>query len=244
MFVSRPRIAVVTEQEPPDPDTALSAGIALYADGEYHAAHDPWEAVWLDLDAETDPEDERFFHGLIQLTASIFHARDGNLDGATGLAESAGDYLAPLPETHRGVALDDPRAFCRRLATDPELIERADPPALTLHGRPVSYLDLSIPAMTLAAEAVAEEYGYDESVAVSAGEFAARDAEDAVETPALASGEGGSPAPNANDSRFATFLIDFLTQPESRGIIYRRLTDHVERRRQANADVAGLFDVE
>lgn len=234
----------MSDQEPPDPETALSAGIALYADGEYHAAHDPWEAVWLDLDAETDPEDERFFHGLIQLTAAVHHARAYNFDGATGLAESAGDYLAPLPETYRGVSLDGPRAFCRRLETDPELIERADPPSLRLHGRPVSYLDLSIPAMGLAAAAIAEEYGYDESLLVSAGEFAAVDTDGAVETPALASGEGGSPAPNSNSSRFATFLVDFLTQPESRGIIAQRLGEHVERRRQANADVAGLFDVE
>lgn len=234
----------MTDQEPPDPEAALSAGIALYADSEYHAAHDPWEAVWLDLDGETDPEDGRFFQGLIQLTAALYHARDGNLDGATGLAESARDYLAPLPATYRGVALDGARTFCRQLATDPELIERTAPPELTLHGRPVSYVDLSIPAMALAAEAVAEEYGYDESIVVSAGEFAVADADDAVETPALASGAGGSPAPTSNGSRFATFLVDFLTQPESRGIITQRLTEHVERRRHANADVVGLFDTE
>ncbi|MFB6176239.1 MAG: DUF309 domain-containing protein [Halobaculum sp.] len=234
----------MSDQESPDPETALAAGIALYADGEYHAAHDPWEAVWLDLDAETAPEDERLFHGLVQVTAAVYHARDGNFEGATGLAESASDYLEPLSPNHRGVESTGIREFCDRLVTDPELIERAEPPEIRLHGRPVSYLDLSIPAMTLAAEAIAEEYGYDESVVTSAGAFAETDAEDAVETPALASGEAGSPAPNANDSRFATFLLDFLTQPENRGIIFQRLREHVERRRQANADVTGLFDVE
>ncbi|PSQ33570.1 DUF309 domain-containing protein [Halobacteriales archaeon SW_10_68_16] len=63
----------------------LRAGVAIYNAGGHHAAHDAWEDHWLGLDAGTD--DERFLHGLIQFTAAVYHARNRNWSGATGLAE-------------------------------------------------------------------------------------------------------------------------------------------------------------
>ncbi|MFC6725607.1 DUF309 domain-containing protein, partial [Halobium palmae] len=35
-------------------DDALRAGVAIYNAGDYHAAHDAWEDVWLDLPEGTD----------------------------------------------------------------------------------------------------------------------------------------------------------------------------------------------
>ena len=76
-------------------EAALRAGVAIYNAGEFHAAHDAWEAEWLGLDDGTD--DERLLHGLIQFTAVVHHARERNWSGAVGLAESAGEYLADHP---------------------------------------------------------------------------------------------------------------------------------------------------
>ncbi len=39
----------------------LRAGAAIYNDGYYHAAHDAWEARWLECEDGTD--DERLLHG-------------------------------------------------------------------------------------------------------------------------------------------------------------------------------------
>lgn len=105
-------------------DAALRAGIAVYNADYYHAAHDAWEAEWLDCEAG---DDERFLQGLIQFTAAVHHAANRNWDGAVGLCDSASDYLDGLPTAYRGTNVDDVRAYLVALGSDPERIERASP---------------------------------------------------------------------------------------------------------------------
>ncbi|MFB6194431.1 MAG: DUF309 domain-containing protein [Halobaculum sp.] len=222
--------------EPPDESelrAALRAGAALYTAGEYHAAHDPWEAVWLRLDGP----DERLFHGAIQLTAAIYHARDRNWSGAAGLAESAREYLA-LGERRRGVELQPLREFCRRLAADPSLIERRPPPAFRVSGSVVRYESLSPAGVALAAEALAEEEGYDVSVTLDAARFARADRARVERETAPGGEERGEP----EDTEFTRFLRAFLTESARRGVVFDRLTAHVERRRREREDVRGLFE--
>ncbi|WP_089693749.1 DUF309 domain-containing protein [Halogranum gelatinilyticum] len=203
-------------------DDALRAGVAVYNVGEYHAAHDAWEDEWLGLADGTD--DERLLHGLIQFTAAVYHARRGNWSGATGLAESAGEYLSGLPATSHGVDLDVVRDYLAALEADPERVERAAPPKLTVEGDAVTPRDLDFAAAALAAEIVAEEYDrYDESV-VAAGIDYAREELGSAQT------------------RFITFVMDFAADVEHRDIIYQRLSEHVERRQHKKRDVEGLFD--
>lgn len=218
---------------PSDRETlaALPAGAALYQAGEYHAAHDPWESVWLTL---PDGADERLFHGLIQVTAAIYHAGHGNWSGAGGLAESAVGYLdglaGPDPtagesaSSHRGVAVAPLIAFCQRLAADPRVIERREPPPLRIEGEAPTYGTLSPRAVALAAEAIAEEYGYDASVVTDAAEFARADR----------SGDTG-------ETTFTRLLRATLDE-RGRAVAFDRLTSHVERRRQERADLDGLFE--
>jgi predicted metal-dependent hydrolase len=204
-------------------ETHLRAGIAIYNAGEYHAAHDAWEDYWLDLESGTD--DEQFLHGLIQFTAAVYHARNGNWSGATGLAESARDYLGVLPETYRQVNVAAVRRYLDSLDADPERIERAAPPALREGGRAIQPTDLELDATTVAAEVLAEVYGFEESVIERAGRYATTDIED-----------------DTTRSPFVTFLFDFVREPETRPIVMQRLTEHVQRRTQREDDVAGLFD--
>lgn len=208
-------------------ETALEAGAALAAAGEYHAAHDPLEAVWLAVEAG---DDERLLHGLIQFTAAVHHARRGNWSGAAGLGESADGYLADVSAS-RGVELRPIRAFCRQLAADPAVIERREPPAIAIDGGAVDYETLPAPAVWAAGEAIAAEYGYDESVVADAVEFARADRERSV----------GS-ATDETDDTFTRFLRAFLLAAADRGVVFERLAGHVERRRQERDDVAGLFD--
>ncbi|WP_435144913.1 DUF309 domain-containing protein [Halobaculum sp. P14] len=205
-----------------DDDTAaLRAGVALFNAGEYHAAHDPWETAWLAL-PDDDP-DEPLFHGLIQFTAAVHHARGRNWTGAVGLAAGARDYLGPLPDRHRGVDVAAVRAAVRALEADPERVERAPTAPLTHDGDELGYADLSLQAAAAAADAVAAEYGYDDDVVADAARYAELESE-------------------RGRSRFAALLFDFLTEEAGRGFIHGRLTDLVAQRRRKEEDVTGLFD--
>jgi predicted metal-dependent hydrolase len=202
-------------------DAHLRAGIAVYNAGRYHAAHDAWEDYWLDL---PDGDDERFLHGLIQFTAVVHHATGENWSGAQGLAESAGEYLADLPADYRGVNLDTVRPFLARVAEDPESVDWDAPPKLTHEGTVVEYEDLDFEAMAVAAEVLAEADGYDEGVVADAIEYARRELDER--------GEGG----------FVGQLFSFVQESDNRGFVYAHLANHVERERQKDDDVAGLFD--
>jgi hypothetical protein len=203
-------------------DAQLRAGVAVYNAGHHHAAHDAWEERWLDLD---EGDDERFLHGLIQFTAAVHHARSRNWSGATGLADSAGDYLADLPSDYRGVNVGAVRAYLGALERDPERVERAPAPSLTYEGVALALADLDLDASIAAAEVLAEDLGYDEGVIERAVEYARTD---------LESGEEGS--------QFVTFVLDFVRDPDSRPIVAQRLSEHVDRRERRESDVNGLFD--
>ncbi|MFC6716234.1 DUF309 domain-containing protein [Natrialbaceae archaeon GCM10025810] len=201
---------------------ALRAGAAVYNAGYYHAAHDAWEARWLDLESGTD--DERLLHGLIQFTAAVHHARNRNWQGAVGLAESARAYLDGLPSTDREVALTPIRAFLERLADDPELIERRRPIALEVGGTAPTLADLGFAETAVAAGVLAEALEFDEEPVERARAYAEADLE-----------------AGRDDSRFITLLFDFVREEEHRGLIYQRLREHVELRRSREEDVEGLF---
>jgi hypothetical protein len=203
-------------------DAALRAGIALYNAGEYHAAHDPWEGEWLELEAGTD--DERLLHGLVQFTAAIHHGRGRNWSGATGLATSAGDYLDGLDSPSRGVAVAPIRRALATLAADPEVVERRRPPPIRYEGRVLELADLRFEAAAAAATALAAEYDYDLAVVDRAVDFAREE----VDT--------------GDRTLFTATLMEFVTAGADRGLAYRRLADHVDRRRREYDDVDGLFD--
>lgn len=200
---------------------SLEAGIAVYNSGRYHAAHDAWEGYWLDLDAG---DDERFLHGLIQFTAAIHHATRRNWEGATGLAESAREYLASLPADYRDVNVGAVREYLAALYADPERIERAPPLSLTYDGRALGLSDLGFAASTVVAGVFAEESEYDEELLARAVEYARRDIEAGDET-----------------SPFVTLTLDFAREPSSRNIAYQRLCEHTDRRDARESDVEGLF---
>ena len=202
-------------------DTALRAGIALYTAGEAHAAHEPWEETWLELSAG---DDERLFHGLIQFTAAVYHARQRNWDGAVGLAGHAQQYLTPLATTHRGINTDSVVTALQGLEADPERIERGPAPSLQYRGRQLTAADLEIEGITTAAGVVAEAYdGYDTAVVETAIDYAREEA-------------------TGSQAKFIRLLASFVDDRGHRGIVYNRLRQNVERRQAKRDDVAGLFE--
>ncbi|AFO59493.1 hypothetical protein NJ7G_4278 [Natrinema sp. J7-2] len=200
----------------------LRAGVAVFNDSHYHAAHDAWEERWLDLKSGSD--DERLLHGLIQYSGAVYHAREGNWEGAVGLAASGGGYLAELPADYRELRLGPVRSFLARLAADPEILERRGPVQIEHEGTLPTLSALGFEPMAIAAVVLAEAFGYDEEPVARARTYARQDLE-----------------AGADDSTFITLLFDFVREDENRGIIYQRLTDHVGRRRAREEDVTGLF---
>jgi len=202
-------------------ESSLRAGVALYTAGDYHAAHEPWEDVWLDL---PDGEDERLLHGLIQFTAAIYHARQHNWSGAVGLATQAQSYLDSLPPTHRGIDTEAVTTALGELEADPERIERGPTPPLLYDGHRLTAADLSIDGITIAADAVADEYdSYDAAHIEAAIDFAHAEA-------------------TGTESKFVGLLTAFVDDRDNRAIVYDRVRQNVERRQAKVDDVSGLFE--
>jgi hypothetical protein len=204
-------------------DDALRGGAAVYAAGEYHAAHDAWEATWLALE---DGPDRDLLQGLIQLSVAVHHARHHNWSGARGLARSARRYLDGLEGDdgpgRRGVAVAPVRAYLATLAADPEVIERRLPVRLLVDGEPVAAEDLRLDALAVAADVVAEEYG-DEALIERAVRYAREDV-----------AEGGT-------SPLVDLLVAYV-RDGAPAAVRQRLDDRVRRRRSRERDVEGLFD--
>ena len=209
-------------------DSYLRAGIAIFNAGEYHTAHDAWEEHWLEL--ESGDDDELFLHGLIQYTAAVYHARNRNWGGTTGLAESAVEYLKHLPAEYRGVNIGPVRSYLGTLGSDPEFIERRHPLRLRLDGVALAPDDLGFEATAVAADCLAEERG-DEELIEQATEFARRDLDGTDD-----------PLRGETDSPFIPLVFDYVREPAHRGVVLQRLEGHVERRLARERDVSGLFE--
>ncbi|WP_144927110.1 DUF309 domain-containing protein [Halorubrum salsamenti] len=218
-MTDRDRGSDTADAGPPVP-AALRAGVALFNEGHVLAAHDPWEAAWLPLEGG---EDERLLHGLIATAAATHHAAARNWSGAVGCAGNAEKYLDGIGPAPRGVDVEPVRDWCRRLAADPEAIERTLPPTIRIGGAAPRFGDLDLPAALLAAPALAD--------AVAPGD------EETFETAAaLAREERGT-----GRTTFAELLFAFLRTPDARPQVAARLADHVELVERKRRDVDDLF---
>ena len=197
----------------------VRAGVAIFNTGEWHAAHDAWEDKWLALEADTP--DERFLHGLIQYTAACYHLRTENWAGASGLAESALDYLDGLDDEHRGVALVEPRGMLSRMAGNPSTVDPDAVPPLRYDGTAIGLADLEPPACMIAGEVLAEEWA---------------DVDPELLTDAINRWE------KRRDPRIESYVTAFLTAGDDRGIVIDRLRRYLEREAARADDVARLFD--
>jgi hypothetical protein len=77
--------------------------------GDYFAAHEALEHVWL---RAAEPE-KTFLKGLIHVAVALCHYRRGNGHGARVKYASALRYLEPYPEAYLGVAVEPLRRRLR-----------------------------------------------------------------------------------------------------------------------------------
>jgi predicted metal-dependent hydrolase len=94
---------------------ALAEGLRLYDAGEYFAAHEAWEDVWL---RAQEPE-KMFLQGLIQVTAAFHHLQRNNPQGTAQLLQAALGRLERYPARFIGISVaslcDDIRECLRAL---------------------------------------------------------------------------------------------------------------------------------
>jgi predicted metal-dependent hydrolase len=80
-------------------ERVLAEGVRLFNAGEYHAAHEAFEKLWLGNEAG----DADFFKGLVQASIALHHFRRGELEGARKLYSGHRRLLAPFLPRHRGL---------------------------------------------------------------------------------------------------------------------------------------------
>jgi predicted metal-dependent hydrolase len=81
---------------------ALAEGLRLYDAGEFFAAHEAWESVWLPAQ---EPE-KTFLQGLIQVTAAFHHWQRENRLGTSRLLRAALGRLERYPACFGGISVD------------------------------------------------------------------------------------------------------------------------------------------
>lgn len=69
------------------------AGIDLYNEGEFHAAHDAWEERWVD---EAGPREKLFLQALIQSAVVFHHLEIGRPGAARRMYHAAREKFARL----------------------------------------------------------------------------------------------------------------------------------------------------
>jgi predicted metal-dependent hydrolase len=80
---------------------ALAEGLRRYDAGEFFAAHEAWETVWL----EALEPDKTFLQGLIQVTAAFHHLQRKNPLGTRRLLHAALRRLEPYSACFGGISV-------------------------------------------------------------------------------------------------------------------------------------------
>jgi uncharacterized protein len=93
----------------------LAEGLRLYDAGEFFAAHEAWESVWL---RAQEPE-KMFLQGLIQVTAAFHHLQRNNPQGTARLLKAALGRLERYPQVFGDMSVtslcDDIREWLQAL---------------------------------------------------------------------------------------------------------------------------------
>jgi len=95
----------------------LAEGLRRYRAGQFFAAHEAWEGVWLECQ---EPE-KMFLQGLIQVTAAFHHLQRNNPRGTALLLQAALGRLERYPTRFGGISVallcNDIREWLQALET-------------------------------------------------------------------------------------------------------------------------------
>jgi len=80
---------------------ALAEGLRRYHAGQFFAAHEAWESVWL----ESEEPEKMFLQGLIQVTAAFHHLQRNNRRGTALLLQAALGRFERYPARFGGISV-------------------------------------------------------------------------------------------------------------------------------------------
>ena len=108
-------------------EDGLAEGLQRYRAGEFFAAHENWEEVWLELEGA----EKTFLQSLIQVAAAFHHLQRGNRQGTKSLLKAALGRLDPYPALFGGICVtrlcEELREWLRALEAGDELSELSFP---------------------------------------------------------------------------------------------------------------------
>ena len=78
-------------------NTLYNEGKKDFIDGKYYEAHEIWEDLWSDYYLK----DRKFIQGLIQLSVSFVHLKNGNMIGAKSLLKKSQAKFLGYEGVHR-----------------------------------------------------------------------------------------------------------------------------------------------
>ena len=84
-------------------EALFQKGLMEYEKGDYFEAHEAWEDLWSDYNLT----DRKFIQGLIQLSVSFVHLRNGNMNGARSLLKKCSEKFQPYQHLQRGINMDE-----------------------------------------------------------------------------------------------------------------------------------------
>lgn len=94
-------------------EEALAAARWLWDEQRFFEAHECLEDVW-----HHAPEDDRaFWQGVIQVAVACVHHQRDNPAGVVASCAKAARNLAPFPDVHHGIDVDELRVFCDGVAS-------------------------------------------------------------------------------------------------------------------------------
>jgi hypothetical protein len=97
---------------------AFLLGIEQFNRGEFFAAHETWETIWL----AAAGQDKNFLQATIQLAAAFHHWKNENQRGTLSLLRRALEKLSELPGSYWGIRVDHLReeaeSWMRAIAGD------------------------------------------------------------------------------------------------------------------------------
>jgi predicted metal-dependent hydrolase len=100
---------------------ALAEGLRRYEAGEFFAAHEVWESLWL----ESLEPDKTFLQGLIQLTAAFHHLQRNNPLGTVRLLQAALRRLELYPPRFGGISVT---LLCNDIRERLQALQSDEPP--------------------------------------------------------------------------------------------------------------------
>ena len=89
--------------EAAEKEALFQKGLMEYEKGDYFEAHEAWEDLWSDYNLT----DRKFIQGLIQLSVSFVHLRNGNMNGARSLLKKCSEKFQPYQYLQRGINMDE-----------------------------------------------------------------------------------------------------------------------------------------